>query len=254
MKYHILNGDSLAESFPKADIPGQLIVIREAFIEGPLSGEFTQEYWNMRAEFVSGAYEATEEEYAKQFLSQLQLMDDIREGDEVNLWFEDDLFCQANMWFAIRYISSKVKPEFYRVFPKEDNIHWSGFGKADVKELITCFEERKPLDDNTIALSNSLWNAYAENNATELQSLAAIVSKGFRFLPEVISAHLERTPSDGMYGRPQQILIEILNQGKTNFFEIYEAFWERNSIYGFGDLQVLNMLKEMEIEFSEDVN
>jgi len=72
-------------------------------------------------------------------------------------------------------------------------------------------------------------------------------------LPEVISAHLERIPDDGNIGRPQQTVIDILNEGKTNFHEIYEAFWKRDAIYGFGDMQVYNMLKEMEIEFSGDM-
>jgi len=48
-------------------------------------------------------------------------------------------------------------------------------------------------------------------------------------------------------------VIDILNEGKTNFHEIYEEFWKRDAIYGLGDMQVYNMLKEMEIEFSGDM-
>ncbi len=254
MIYHILNGDALADKFPQSEIPGQIVVIREAFIEGPLSDEFSKEFWEKRAAFVSSAYDAEEGEYATQFLSQLKLMDEIQHGDEVYLWFEDDLFCQANMWFAMKYVSSKRDIKFFRVFPQEDRIHWSGFGRAEAQDLIVCFEESKALNDSDVALLNSLWNAYVENDEDTLTSLSLIVSKGFRFLPEVISAHLERVSKDGGYGRPQQTLIEILNQGKTNFYEICDAFWAKNSIYGFGDLQVLNMLKGMEIEFSEDMN
>ncbi|MGB3073741.1 MAG: DUF1835 domain-containing protein [Chitinophagales bacterium] len=254
MRYHILNGDALADKFPQKEIPGQIIVIREAFIEGPLSDDFSKEYWAERAAFVSTAYDAEEGEYATQFLSQLKLMDVIQQGGEVYLWFEDDLFCQANMWFAVKYISSKAEAKFFRVFPKEDRIHWSGFGRAEAQDLIVCFEESKAFNESDVVLSNSLWNAYVENDEEKLQSLSLIVSKGFRFLPDVISAHLERTPKDGSYGRPEQTIIEILNQGKTNFYEICDAFWEKNAIYGFGDLQVLNMLKGMEIEFSEDMN
>ncbi|MEP6794279.1 MAG: DUF1835 domain-containing protein [Saprospiraceae bacterium] len=254
MIYHILNGDVLAAKFPRAEIPGQIIVIREAFIEGPLSGEFSNDYWEKRAAFFTSTYDADEHDYAKQFLSQLKRMDQIQQDNEVYLWFEDDLFCQANMWFAVKYISSKVTAKFFRIFPIEDRIHWNGFGKAEMNELINCLNECKELESNDVALSNSIWNAYVENDEEKLKSLSLIVSKGFRFLPEVISVHLERTSKDGGYGRPQQTLIEILNQGRTNFYEICDAFWEKNAIYGFGDLQVLNMLKGMEIEFSEDMN
>jgi hypothetical protein len=37
MKFHILNGDALAAEFPIDGIPGEIIVIREAFIDGPVS-------------------------------------------------------------------------------------------------------------------------------------------------------------------------------------------------------------------------
>jgi len=48
-------------------------------------------------------------------------------------------------------------------------------------------------------------------------------------------------------------LIEILNNGKTDFYEIFEEFAKQEGIYGFGDMQVYNMLKEMEIEFKGDI-
>jgi hypothetical protein len=72
-------------------------------------------------------------------------------------------------------------------------------------------------------------------------------------LKDVIQAHISRFPEDGSDGRPQKTLIEILNKGKTDFYEIFEEFSERDGIYGFGDMQVYNMLKEMQIEFTEDI-
>lgn len=252
MTYHIFNGDALAEKFPAEQIEGTQIVIREAFIEGPVTADFSKMYWKKRSAFVSKIYGADSEEYDVQFLSQLEQIHKIQNTDEVNLWFEDDLFCQTNMWFAVYYISLTSKPEFYRVFPDEDKLHWSGFGRAGTKDLTGYFKRRIRLNENEVEFSKSLWIAYASNNRIELKSLSSVVSKGFRFLQEVISAHLDRSPDDGRIGRPQQSLIEILKEEKTNFYEICDSFWERNSIYGFGDLQVLNMLKEMEIEFSEE--
>ncbi|MEO6130447.1 MAG: DUF1835 domain-containing protein [Saprospiraceae bacterium] len=253
MRYHILNGDTLAETFPVMEIPGDIIVIREAFIEGPLTSEFSEEYWYKRVQFVTSQYGANKEEYEQQFGSQRKQMESISDHDEVCLWFEDDLFCQANMWFSIYSISSRAKPKHFRVFPHEDKARWSGFGKSSPKELVDCFTDRVELSDVDISLSNAIWKAYAKNDTEELRKLSLIDSKGFRFLPEVVSAHIERTSIGGEYGRPQQTLVEILNEGKTNFYEICDSFWERNAIYGFGDLQVYRMLKEMEVEFSGEL-
>jgi len=252
--FHILNGDVLAAKFPVTDIPGQIVVMREAFIEGPLSIDFSDEFWDKRADFIFSAYGGEKEDYEMQFLSQLQILDSIQPEDEVCLWFEDDLFCQANMWFAIYYISLKTKPKFYRVFPDNDQIHWAGFGRADAKELISCFDARKEFPETEIEVANNLWKAYVQNDQYKLQTLSASEMECFRFLKEVVHAHLERTSEDGGPGRPQKTLIEILNRDVSNFYEICDEFWKTEGIYGFGDLQVYNMLKEMEVEFSGELD
>lgn len=253
-RVHILNGDALSEKFPTTDIPGQIVMMREAFIEGPLSFDFSNEYWDKRAAFIYFAYGGEKEDYESQFLSQLRILDSIQQEDEVYLWFEDDLFCQANMWFAIYYISLKTKARFYRVFPNDDHIHWSGFGRADAKDLINCFNDRKEFSENEIELAINLWKAYVQNDQYLLQTLSASELECFRFLKEVVHAHLERTAEDGGPGRPQKTLIDILNRDVTNFYEICDEFWKTEGIYGYGDLQVYNMLKEMEVEFSGELD
>ena len=253
MDYHVLNGDDLAGKFPVEEIHGQIIVIREAFVEGPLSKTYSKDFWEKRSEFVSIAYQAENTEYENQFLSQLEMLDAIRDDDEVFLWFEDDLFCLVNMWFVIYYLSQRAKPKVYRIFPEKDDKRWVGFGKADKKDLLNSFEGKQLFYDDEIALSNQLWEAYVDNDIQKLKALSFSDSTCFRFLPQVIQAHLDRYPADGTIGRPHQTLIDILNEGKTNFYEIYEEFWKKDSIYGFGDQQVYNMLKEMEIEFSAEI-
>src|SRR5690349_14528996 len=133
MIYHVLNGDAIAAQFPD-ELEGTPIVIREAFVEGPVSTRFTDDFWDERAAFININYQADREDYEDQFLSQLNLMDLIAPGDKVYLWFEDDLFCLINLLFVVAYISEKTQPEFYRVFPVADNQTWIGFGKADEKE------------------------------------------------------------------------------------------------------------------------
>ena len=52
MVYNILNGDSLAFSFPEAKIDGEIVVVREALIDGDLSGDNLQDFWHSRARFI----------------------------------------------------------------------------------------------------------------------------------------------------------------------------------------------------------
>ncbi len=249
MIYHILNGDAIAAQLPD-DLDGIPIVIREAFVEGPVSTQFSDDFWEERIAFININYEADHEDYKEQFLSQLEMLDQIKPADRVYLWFEDDLFCLINMLFVITYICQHTQPEFYRVFPEADNQLWKGYGSADESELMSSFQTSIKLEADDVELANQLWEAYCKNDREKLQSLVHSHSDAFRFLPEVINAHMQRNPLGGGLGRPQLTLVEILKHGKTNFYEIYEDFWRKEAIYGFGDMQVYNMLKEMQIEFS----
>jgi hypothetical protein len=63
MVYHVLNGDALAHQFPVTLRLDTVIVIREAFIEGPIAVNYTDEYWNKRKQFITNTYEETQQNY-----------------------------------------------------------------------------------------------------------------------------------------------------------------------------------------------
>ncbi len=251
MKIHILNGDALVEIFPEQEIEGKIIVIREAFVEGPVSIQLDEAFWKKRGEFIHQAYGADQEDYAIQFLDQLRLLDDLVETDEVYLWFEDDLFCVVNMLFSIYYISQRGTPQLYRIFPEADHVMWKGFGNAKEKDLVEMYHQKVQLSGEEIELTKQLWEAYVSSDLERLKVLSNSDTEAFRYLPKVIQAHLERNTEDVLSGRPYQTLIDILQSGTSNFYEIYDAFWKRDAIYGFGDMQVYNMLKELEVEFTD---
>ena len=60
--YHILNGDALKAQFPE-EIPGEIIVMRECLIEGPVAGRSIEEILDNRARFITNEYGGTEDEY-----------------------------------------------------------------------------------------------------------------------------------------------------------------------------------------------
>jgi len=63
----------------------------------------------------------------------------------------------------------------------------------------------------------------------------------FPYLQEVIKAHVERFPTEGSVGRPERVLEEIIENGFSDFHDVFTEFWKRESIYGFGDVQLRKM-------------
>src|SRR5687768_15389778 len=140
MVYNILNGDSLAYSFPDAKIEGEIIVVREALIDGDLSGDTLHEFWPSRALYMK----ITEAEYNNSVVKEFENLMNAPANSEFNLWFEYDLFCQVNMWFVISIINSlSIEKKVFAVFTSYLNEtskqFWNGFGPAKPDELKVCY-------------------------------------------------------------------------------------------------------------------
>jgi hypothetical protein len=239
MIYHILNGDALAHSFPDAEIEGDIIVVREALIDGDLSGDNLNDFWLSRGKY----HGLTEAEYYNGVAKEFEKIINASDNTEFNLWFEYDLFCQVNMWFVISIINSlSIKKKVYAVYTsyldRNDKRFWNGFGKATSGDLKICFADRILLNENDLQFGQDLWTAYKSADFEELMHLAKNQSPAFPYLQEVVEAHVERFPKDGTKGRPERVLEEITKNSSTDFHQVFKEFWSRESIYGFGDTQL----------------
>ncbi len=246
MIYHILNGDSLAYSFPDTEIEGHIIVVREALIVGNLSGQNLHDFWKARAKDVG----STETEYHNRVVKEFEKIINASTDSEFNLWFEYDLFCQVNMWFVISIINSlpitkKVYAVYTSYLDKTSKQFWNGFGSAKSDELNGCYANRIPLNEADMRLGYQLWEAYKHGDLEELTNLSKNQSSAFPYLQEVIKAQVDRFPKDGTKGRPERVLEDIIQNISTDFHEVFKEFWNRESIYGFGDIQLKHLYEKV---------
>ncbi|GAA0559268.1 DUF1835 domain-containing protein [Chitinophaga japonensis] len=239
MIYNILNGDSLAYSVPDTKIEGDVIVVREGLIDGDLSGDNLHDFWQSRAKYM----ELTETEYHRNVVKEFEKIRNAPDNSEFNLWFEYDLFCQVNMWFVISIINSlPIKKKVFAVYTyyldKTSKQFWNGFGPANSEELKVCYANKILLSKADINLGRDLWEAYKNNNLDELVNLSKNQSSAFPYLQEVVKAHVDRFPKDGTKGRPEKVIEDITKNISTDFHKVFKEFWDRESIYGFGDSQL----------------
>jgi len=239
MVFNILNGDSLAYSFADTKIEGDIIVVREALIDGNLSGDTLHNFWQSRAKYMG----LPAAEYHNKVVKEFEKIMNAPDNSEFNLWFEYDLFCQVNMWFVISIINNlSIKKKVYAVYTsyldRTSKHFWNGFGPANSSELTVCFAGRTPLNHVDLQLGQDLWRAYKDGNLGELVRLAKNQSSAFPYLQEVIKAHVERFPKDGTKGRPEKVIEDIIKNVSTDFHKVFREFWSRESIYGFGDTQL----------------
>lgn len=240
-KYHILNGDALKEQFP-ADLPGDIIVLRECLIDGPVHGKTPDEFYKVRAKFISELDSGIPEgAYYDRTVTELEKVSAIPDNSDVTLWFEDDLFCQVNFWFAVSLLLQKsiqlflVRPPFHNRY---------GFGGLDNDALKVAFKERFAITEpSKIA---KLWETYKANDSMNLLQLARELESKYPFIKNAVQAHIHRQPQGDFPGRPKASLKAIMSELQTNNFgTIFQEFCKRESIYGYGDLQVKRLLDEV---------
>lgn len=242
-QYHILNGDALKERFPSI-IRGDIVVARECLVDGDVTGNTLEKFFHSRALFLSENYKGcTVEDYYNTTVSEFQKIHRIPDATDINLWFEDDLFCQVNFWFTC-YLLSQSKNQ-NSVFLIRPEIHKEyGFGGLDELELVSLYKHRVLLTE--LDKLASLWKLYQKGDTEQLLRNAKGLASKFPFVILAVQAHAERLPSNKDLGRPSKSLIQIMKELNTEeFAPIFRAFCKRESIYGFGDAQVKRLLVEI---------
>ncbi len=240
-QYHILNGDSLKEQFPEK-INGELIVARECLVDGDVKGDNLEEFYRRRAHFISTNYGYSERDYFEKTVTEFGKIQAISKDSEVNLWFEDDLFCQVNLWFIVSLLHSIHSTNLFLIRPTKQSAY--GFGSLNQNELISCYKNRLLLTQTSMI--TELWKAYQADNTEKMVNIAKELQDAFPFILPAVNAHKDRIPINGMPGRPSKTIISIMKDLKTEeFATIFKEFCKKESIYGFGDLQVKRLYEEI---------
>ena len=243
----LLNGDCLAEQLKGAELPLETVVFREALVSGPLGGATWEEFWETRVGFLTKQYGATALEVQEKTVAELEKIRSLADDVELSLWFEDDLFCQVNLWFVLNLLSESHNIKIYRVFPPKPSPtnRWRGFGDASAAALEQAYESKVPFTSSDLALGKTLWEAYRLGDRAQLTTLSKSASPCFRQLAEVCQAQLDRISEDPSERRPEKVIVELLAMGITDFDTLFSQFSEREGIYGFGDLQVRELLDNL---------
>jgi hypothetical protein len=249
----LLNGDCLAEQLKGAELPLEIVVFREALVSGPLGGATWEEFWETRVGFLTKQYGATALEVQEKTVAELDKIRSLTDGVELSLWFEDDLFCQVNLWFVLNLLSESQNIKIFRVFPPEASPtnRWRGFGDASAAALEQAYESKVPFTSSDLVLGKNLWEAYRLGDRAQLTTLSKSASPCFRQLVEVCQAQLDRISEDPSERRPEKVIMELFRMGITNFDTLFSQFSEREGIYGFGDLQVRELMDSIKKKAGE---
>lgn len=241
-QWHLVNGDCLREQIAAMETTATLVTMRECLCVGPV--EPHADFFGRRAAFIAQAYDAPEEKYRVWVQDELDRLGSLPADAELNLWFEADLFCQVNLWYLLHRLQAAGRIHgLFRVTPLP-GAEWMGFAGHDADELMQAFEARRLLPAEEVARGANLWEAYQAGDLAALQALSSTENADWPGLGAAVQAHLDLQPDAHGRSRPQRVLQEILDEGHTEFEDIFREFQRRAPVYGYGDLQVRALLSE----------
>lgn len=255
---HILNGDATLVGFENTGLDGEVMVWREVFSQGPVEENVSSaHFWRNREAWLGEAFGETAEGYQQKMLDQLSLLDG--RYSELNLWFEFDLHCQANLLGVMAYLQQKTDlsaPAVYLICPgdfpgKKD---FRGMGELNADELEYLYDNiREQLSLEDFEIAANAWRAYVAKDAGTLNQFITDTEfwGGLHFLKPALEAEVKRlTLNDAGLNYIEQKLLDIYNYGFKTDREIYQKFWETEKIYGMGNSEIdiyLNNLRNKKL-------
>ncbi len=236
---HLHNGDSVAITARRALLPGRHVAFRETFISGPVRpGLRPQEWIEERARFIAGYFGEHLLRVRNEILEQEQMLDAIREEEEIVLWFEHDLFCLANFLYLLvrlrkaRRLSAVWCPRALGAMPEE--------------ELVTTYMSRAAVPPLMLRIAAEAWKGYSAHDATALNRFVQQEWPDFPFLRDGMTLHAMRFPStrNGL-GEVEQRAMTGIDGGATDFNALFARFDANPPRYGFGDGEFLRHLRRL---------
>jgi len=250
---HVLNGDSTAHSFPDTGLEGDILVWREMFSQGPLKEDISSaDFWETREKWICSTFKEKSDEYERAVVSPLGKLSEPYET--INLWFEFDLHCQANLLGVMMILLKHAdlsSPKIYLICPGDfpGKTNFRGMGELNGEELAYLYDNiRLQLSEADFMIAAVAWKLYISNDPDQLEKWLNETTfwGSLHLLKPALEAHVKRlrTNADGL-NYVEQKLLDIYRQGAETRHTIYHHFWNTEQIYGMGDLEIDMYLQKL---------
>jgi len=217
---HVTNGDAAAEAIRSTGIDGEVLVWRDVLHEGPVpAGANALELREIRAGFLARCGWAER----AQALSALAARDErlgtaLRAGEELVLWFEDDLFDQLQLVQVLDRVAAGPGRSRVTAVATE-----SYFGLLAAPELAAAFARARELGAAEIEVGRAAWAAFRGEDPRALEALLGAGTEGLPALEASLRRLLEQFPgvTDGL-SRSERQAVAALAAGPLPFEELFD--------------------------------
>src|SRR4051794_25140461 len=216
---HVTNGESAGNTLRQTALGGAVLAWQDVLHEGPVPALPRQQLLRTRARFLAecgwGGRQA--------LLSSLerrdrQLTGALRDGLQVVLWFEHDLYDQLQLLDALA-LAHEIggSPEVIVIGSFVGKPSFAGLGELTAEELETLWPTRRTTTPEALDAAAAAWNAFRAPDPTALAEHAERGSPQLPFLAPALERLLEElpAPADGLSGTERRALQAVAAGART---------------------------------------
>jgi hypothetical protein len=239
---HLVSGESTCGTLRETSVPGDKISIDDILMEGPIvDGLQSESSWNQRAEYLERYFTIPKSDYLSGKAKCDGILENSLSHDEIILWFEFDLFCQANLLYLLNWFASRdlKQTRLTLVCPTVF------LGELPADKLEPLFPTRVEITTNAKQIAQRAWQALSSDDPRAIEQFLLSDTSSLPCLAPALRGHLERFPSTtnglGIIG---QRTLEVLSEGPTVFHKLFPRVNSTPEIrrYGMGDLTLQSYL------------
>ena len=222
---HVTNGDSAGNTLRQTELGGAVLPWQDVLHEGPVPAGPRRGLLQARAAFLSACGWGS----SRSILASLedrdrQLVQALKDGQQVVLWFEHDLYDQLQLVDALALAAGTARaagaasaPELVVVGSFPGRPDFRGLGELTADELETLWPARMPAGQDTLAAAVSVWAALRQPDPSVLAAAARADHPGLPFLAPALLRLLEELPApgDGLSGTERRALQAVASGAAT---------------------------------------
>jgi redox-sensitive transcriptional activator SoxR len=207
---HVTNGESAGNTLRQTALGGAVLAWQDVLHEGPVPALPRRELLRTRARFLADCGWGDRQA----LLSSLerrdrQLLEALRDGLQVVLWFEHDLYDQLQLLDVLALAhTGEGAPELIVIGSFPGKPSFGGLGELTANELETLWAARRRAAPAALQAATSAWTALQAPEPTTLAEWATHDPAQLPFLAPALRRLLEElpAPADGLSGTERRAL------------------------------------------------
>ncbi len=249
---HITNGDSVVVSLSQTELGGDAFAWRDAYHEGPVRSGERSRVIDARAAFLASCGWGGEDAIRDELLARdARFIAALREGQEIVLWFEHDLYDQLQLVDVLALAGeSGFDPEQLELIEIDAFLGRPGFrglGELNAAELESLWPSRRLVTDEDTAGAQRAWEAVRRADPRGLAEVRADPPASRPYLGAALGRLLEELPDvDGGLSRTERQLLELLDDGPLLTGALFVASQDREEAPFHGDAWISRTLAELD--------